>query len=295
MFGLVRKVLGIQHQPTTNLEITSLDPIRLTEEEKAPVAEPITITEPQFDPIKLWEEDHILTNDLYMYCLGAPKDQANVWPVLDQFTKISEQINEFQEKTFDNLRSYLFDRSDSRKFKRQNQKVLATLRAWNANRTTVEIIDIDGTASITLGIIKQNDNFFVCLSMVHGTLSKILDLLQDASGDNLYFPNRTYLCDCPRCGDGCRVYITEEGYMCEKREATLYQVKAQGVLLPLMVCKRAIQKSEALQYFKEGRTGYLKGFVSRGNGKKFEGKLTINENGNHSFRFRSMNRQRSDE
>ena len=55
-------------------------------------------------------------------------------------------------------------------------------------------------------------------------------------------------------------------------------------LLPKLVCERPITPEEAEQYFMEGKTELLAGFISR-RGKPFRARLILKANGRHGFEF----------
>ena len=82
------------------------------------------------------------------------------------------------------------------------------------------------------------------------------------------------------------VVETSTEFICTKR---LEQIKAgerkpTGFVLPRIVCKREINRDEAVDYLQKGETPLIEDFISK-YGRPFKAKLTIRENGRHQFEF----------
>lgn len=117
-----------------------------------------------------------------------------------------------------------------------------------------------------------------------------------------YEVDETPLMICPVCNEG-HIVETRSTFICTKGlavlkalgkdETTLMALKKKAIpedmeyctgLLPRTVCKREITRDEAIEFFKEGKTPTLEGFISR-RGRPFSALLFLKETGRHGFEF----------
>lgn len=131
---------------------------------------------------------------------------------------------------------------------------------------------------------RAGKNFSACIILENGR-SKIefnedsketQERIQNALND---LENCQVVCDCPlKCGG--KVYLTEQGYLCEHLKDKKCHLRAGKRIL-----SRDISIEEFQELAKNGRTSLLDGFISNRTGKAFSAFLVLDKEGKIKFEF----------
>ena len=96
--------------------------------------------------------------------------------------------------------------------------------------------------------------------------------------------NEEPLCPCPVHKDGCKIIETKTAFLCETKNKDDAEQGDPGFQLPRLICKRLMERSEALKLAKDGETELISNFVSK-RGRNFTAKLVLKEKGGFEFKF----------